>query len=153
MALIFVYKTFPLIVAASYIILLFLVFTPQLHRGGISAVSVRNIYKYIAIPASVFLSVTIFRKIINSKRPYEVYCIKPIVSKSKKGESFPSRHASCSMIIAFAWLYFCPVAAIVIFIMSVFIAMSRVLAGVHMFKDVIFGMFFSCVFGVFGLFL
>ena len=46
-------------------------------------------------PCIAFTVVTIFRKIINRKRPYEAMDIEPLI-KHKQGESFPSRHTvSC----------------------------------------------------------
>lgn len=87
-------------------------------------------------PLSAFLLVTIIRKIINRKRPYEAMNIKPLRGH-KQGESFPSRHSVSAMAIALAaYTIYCPLGIILLIIASI-ICLSRILCGVHYFSDVI----------------
>lgn len=87
-------------------------------------------------PLSAFLLVTIIRKIINRKRPYEAMNIKPLRGH-KQGESFPSRHSVSAMAIALAaYTIYCPL-GIILLIIALIICLSRILCGVHYFSDVI----------------
>ena len=43
---------------------------------------------FIFIPAICFLTVTIFRKVINKQRPYEKLPIQSLIKKEKKGSLF-----------------------------------------------------------------
>ena len=87
-------------------------------------------------PLSAFLFVTIFRKIINRKRPYESMKIDPLI-KHKKGESFPSRHAVSAMIIAFVCFDVNIYLGIFSLVIALLICMSRIMAGVHYISDVL----------------
>lgn len=92
--------------------------------------------KITGIPAIVFFGITIFRKLYNAKRPYEVYPIAPLIKKNKQGQSFPSRHTASAFIIAMAFLYINIPSGCVMLLLSLCIAVMRVLAGVHFIKDV-----------------
>lgn len=87
-------------------------------------------------PLSAFLLVTIIRKIINRKRPYEAMNIKPLRGH-KQGESFPSRHSVSAMAIALAAYTIYPPLGIILLIIALIICLSRILCGVHYFSDVI----------------
>ena len=53
------------------------------------------------------------RKVINARRPYEVWRSEPLVHKEKKGGSpFPGRHVASAVILAVAFWYICPPAGI-----------------------------------------
>ena len=49
-------------------------------------------FKIAAVAAVPFIAVSVLRKIINAKRPYELIGDFPERPKDKSGESFPSRH-------------------------------------------------------------
>ncbi len=87
-------------------------------------------------PLSAFLLVTIFRKIINRKRPYESMTIKPLL-EHKKGESFPSRHTVSAFIISLVCFNVNIYLGIFTFIIAIIISVSRILAGVHYISDVL----------------
>lgn len=123
------YKGLPLIVAASYPLCLLLCF---LHR--------RELFlRAVIVPALLFLLVTLIRHQFNFPRPYEREKIVPLIPKQKKGHSFPSRHAASAGIIAAVWMAYWYPAGIAMIMITFFIAVSRVLAGVHDVRDVIFG--------------
>ena len=83
-----------------------------------------------------FVIVTIFRKIVNRKRPYETMNIDPLLIH-KSGESFPSRHTVSAFAIALACVnIYLPLGIIMMFLAFV-VSFSRILCGVHYISDVI----------------
>ncbi|WP_244834730.1 phosphatase PAP2 family protein [Clostridium sp. BJN0001] len=107
--------------------------------------------KCIIIPAFSFIILTVFRKAINAKRPYEVFNIDPIIKRDKKGSSFPSRHVFSVFIIALMHYYIFKPIGIFLFIVGTLLALMRVLGGVHFLKDVFFGALIGILFGYIGL--
>ena len=93
----------------------------------------------LLIPASSFILVSAFRRIVNRKRPYETYGIPPLITKEKLGQSFPSRHVFSSFLIAVLWLPVVPAAGIFLLLVSIFVAFLRVIGGVHYVSDVVVG--------------
>lgn len=87
-------------------------------------------------PLFAFLIVSIFRKIINRKRPYESIDIEPLL-EHKQGESFPSRHTVSAFIIAFVCFHVNITLGIITLIIAVIIGITRIFAGVHYISDVI----------------
>ena len=112
-----------------------------------------RIVRFIAVPAALFATVTVIRKIYKSKRPYEVYNITPLVKKDKKGESMPSRHTASAVVIACAFLYISIPLGISFIVISAVIGLTRVLCGVHFPADVIVGSVLSVIFSVVGFVL
>lgn len=60
----------------------------------------------LLVPAFGFAIVSALRKLVNAPRPYEALDIDPIIHKDTKGQSFPSKHAFSSLMIALCWLHF-----------------------------------------------
>lgn len=109
----------------------------------------KRIFSFILIPAVSFLALSVFRQKINSKRPYEVFAIQPIIPKEKKGESFPSRHVFSIFLIASIWFHvFSPIGT-VLFLCGILLAVIRVIGGVHFPKDVICGAILGILCGFF----
>ena len=102
---------------------------------------------FIAIPALCFLAVTIFRKVVNKKRPYEKLPIQSLIKKEKKGQSFPSRHVFSIFLIATLWFYFWKPIGIFLLIAGIFLAIVRVIGGVHFISDVCAGAFLGIIAG------
>ena len=69
--------------------------------------NIAMLISFIAIPALCFLAVTIFRKVVNKKRPYEKLPIQSLIKKDKKGQSFPSRHVFSIFLIMVLLLETC----------------------------------------------
>ena len=123
------YKGLPLIVATSYPLCLLLCFLYQ-----------RELFlRAVIVPALLFLLITLIRHQINFPRPYEREKIIPLIQRQKKGHSFPSRHTASAGIIAAVWMAYWYPAGITMIMITFFIAVSRVLAGVHDVRDVAFG--------------
>ncbi len=93
----------------------------------------------IAIPAVLFLIVSLFRKLYSAPRPYEILDIQPLIKKETKGKSFPSRHVFSVFIIGMTYFFVYKPAGIVIGMAGVVLAYVRVAAGVHFPKDTVAG--------------
>lgn len=119
-------KVFPLIITMIYpMILIYLYLTS-------SNLLIPTLIK----PLIAFISVTIFRKIINRPRPYETMNINPLVMH-KQGQSFPSRHALSAMIIALVCINIHPLLGLFMTILAISICLSRILTGTHYISDVL----------------
>ena len=95
-------------------------------------------------PLIAFATVTIIRKLINRKRPYEYMNIKPLVGH-KLGQSFPSRHTLSAMIIALVTLNIHLGLGIFMIVLASIIGLCRILAGVHHISDVIAGALYALI--------
>lgn len=82
-------------------------------------------------------------------RPYETLGIPAITKKDTVGKSFPSRHAACGSVIALTALWAAPPLGYVLVVVSLLIALSRVLAGVHFIRDVLSGWLLGAIIGQF----
>ena len=109
-----------------------------------------NLLRGILVPAAGFLLVTVLRAWINAPRPYEAMGIPAITPKDTRGKSFPSRHAACGAVIAVTAIFTAPVLGWFLMAVSLLIAVSRVLAGVHYVKDVLAGWLLGAAIGLLG---
>lgn len=105
------------------------------------------------IPAVSFLAVSYFRKIYSAPRPYEALDIYPLLNKTTKGKSFPSRHVFSIFMIAMTFFYWNMWSGIVIGIFGILLAYIRVVGGVHFPKDVAAGALFGILCGLFYVFI
>ena len=101
------------------------------------------LWPFLAVPAVVFVLGTALRRAINRPRPYEALGFAPLFPKDTKGQSFPSRHCFSAACIAVAALQILPTAALVLGVLALLIALSRVLSGVHYPSDVLGGLVFG----------
>lgn len=134
-------KVITLLGYISYPILVILVFIYQKEQ----------LLRVIMIPAIGFLLLTLIRKGINRKRPYETLNIHPLIIKDKKGNSMPSRHVFSMTIIAVSWFIISPIVGIIFIICSIMMAMIRVIGGVHYPSDVLVGFISACLWGLWYL--
>lgn len=110
-------------------------------------------WRLLFVPAISFFLVTVFRKVVNAKRPYEIFQIEPVLKRKKKGQSFPSRHAFSIFMIAMAVGYVSMPAGIVFIIMGIWLAVLRVLGGVHFPRDVAAGAAVGIGLGLLGFYI
>ena|SRR5690554_928479 len=93
----------------------------------------------LLIPAVSFILVTVLRKRLDAKRPYQIYNYEPILTKKKDGQSFPSRHVFSIFMIAMSVFVLNTMGGVLFLILGCLLALSRVLGGVHFPSDVIAG--------------
>ncbi|MDO5147270.1 MAG: phosphatase PAP2 family protein [Eubacteriales bacterium] len=104
-------------------------------------------------PAFFFTTMGIIRKLIGRKRPYEQFDFIPAIHREGKGESFPSRHVFSIFLIATLWAHYLLPLGIFLYICGVFLALARVLGGVHFPGDVFWGAIIGTVCGLLILLL
>lgn len=111
-----------------------------------------RVIPYAAFPLIELVLVTKFRNMIDRPRPFDVLDVTPLENHSS-GHSFPSLHCSSSFVITTALFYINPVLGIISLIISVVVAATRLLAGVHYPTDVLAGILIGLMFGIPYLFL
>ena len=160
----FIYKYMAYFIAFAYIFLIIMSLrgtffsetTPiMLRNSGIVVETDKFLLtsKLILTPLTSFILVSVIRKCIDAKRPYEKYNIKPLFIKETKGESMPSRHVFSITIIAMCWLYVSVPVGIIMLMLVAIMATSRVLAGVHFVRDVVVGFAVGIICGIAGLWI
>lgn len=160
----FIYKYMAYLIALAYILLIIMSFrgtffsetTPLILKNSGMVVETDSTLltaKLILTPFTSFVLVSVIRKCIDARRPYEKYDIKPLFIKETKGESMPSRHVFSITIIAMCWLYVSVPAGIIMLVLVALMAASRVLAGVHFVRDVSAGFVVGILCGIIGLWL
>ena len=110
--------------------------------------------KLTLLTAVPFLAVTALRTLINCGRPYEVFDIAELSdlrSGARHGHSFPSRHVFSAFIIGIMWLKYSLPLGIVGIVLGVYIAVQRVLLGIHFPRDVISGAVIGSLSGLVGV--
>lgn len=107
-------------------------------------------WRLLLVPAVSFFLLSVFRRAVNSPRPYEVLDIRPLIPRNKKGESFPSRHVFSVSVIAMTWLWVCPPVGAVLWGLAAVLAWARVTAGIHFPRDVLAGAAVGLAAGVAG---
>ncbi len=133
-----------IVLVVSQLVLMINSFT----SSGVKAES--KFWSVLLVPAVGFLAVTLFRKVCNAKRPYQVLEIEPLLSRRKEGQSFPSRHAFSIFMIAMALAYVWLPVGIVFLVLGVLLAAVRVIGGVHFPRDVIAGAIIAILWGLVG---
>jgi membrane-associated phospholipid phosphatase len=106
----------------------------------------------LLVPGISFVLVSVFRRIVNAPRPYEVFDGVPVIAKDTLGKSFPSRHAFSIFVIGMAFCACCPLtwAGPTILVLGVALAVIRVIAGVHFPRDAIAGALAGILLGYMG---
>ena len=113
--------------------------------------SMGGIWSFIWIPASGFILFSLFRHWVNVPRPYEKWDIQPLLEKNSSGHSFPSRHVFSATIISMCVCQLSLPLGMCSMLLSLLLALVRVLGGVHYPKDVLVAWGLGLAWG--GLFL
>lgn len=100
-------------------------------------VSLEKIWPFIWIPASGFVLFSLFRHWINVPRPYEKWDIQPLLEKHSLGHSFPSRHVFSATMISMSVCQLSLPLGLASMLLSLLLALVRVMGGVHYPKDVL----------------
>ncbi|MBQ8322092.1 MAG: phosphatase PAP2 family protein [Clostridia bacterium] len=98
-----------------------------------------SLIKLAIILGIPFIAVSIIRKLLNKKRPYEIYDFYEIKPKKREGLSFPSRHAHSFFAVSLAVSFFYPILFIPLLILGLALCTFRVLLGIHFIRDVVTG--------------
>lgn len=112
-----------------------------------------NFLRILCTTAISFCVISIFRKVFNSPRPYEKFGEASVIAKDKKGNSFPSRHVFSAFVIAVCFGYVNMWIGGILVIVSLGIAVFRVIGGVHFPKDVIVGAVIGIMCAVIGMWI
>lgn len=115
---------------AAYPALVFL----TLIRGG-----VRVCAPYVLVPGVFFVLLSLVRRKINRKRPYETWDLDPLIPKKTRGNSMPSRHVFSCAVISMCFLKISLPLGIAGFVITALSALVRVLGGVHYPEDTLAG--------------
>ncbi len=108
------------------------------HRASLPALA-KAVAPLVIIPGLGFVVLTIARNRLNAPRPYEEWMIDPLIPREKQGDSMPSRHVfSATVISLVAWQVAWPV-GLTLLVLTVLLAVARVIGGVHYPRDVIAG--------------
>jgi len=102
---------------------------------------------FLIVPFSLLVLNKILRKIIKRVRPADAFDLSLPVERSLEF-SFPSNHATSSMIIALAILFLNLHFGIIMIFMSILTSVSRIMTGLHYPFDVIFGWILALTFGI-----
>lgn len=104
----------------------------------------------LLIPAAAFWLGSALRAKIDRPRPYTALGYRPLFPKAEKGRSMPSRHCfSAAAIAVAAWHCSLPL-GVVLAVLALLIAASRVITGVHYISDVLAGLAFGSGFALVG---
>ncbi|MDD5944821.1 MAG: phosphatase PAP2 family protein [Clostridia bacterium] len=111
-----------------------------------------RVIAFAACPLIELVLVTKFRDKIDRPRPFDVLDVTPL-EKHSSGHSFPSLHCSSSFVITASLFYIHPILGVIGLIVSIFVAVSRLLSGVHYPSDILAGIIIGLLFGTPYLFL
>ena len=111
-----------------------------------------RVIAFAACPLIELTLVTKFRDKVDRPRPFDVLDVTPLESHSS-GHSFPSLHCSSSFVITTSLFYINPYLGIIGLIVSIVVAVTRLLVGVHYPLDVLTGILIGLAFGIPYLFL
>ena len=100
-----------------------------------------------------FCLVSVVRSRLDASRPYEALDIEPLIVKDTHGRSHPSRHTFSIFAIAMAFLAWNTAAGIVLLVAGCYMAVVRVLGGVHYPRDVAAGAVLGIAAGLIGFWL
>lgn len=126
----------------------YLFFFCALKIGEESFVALAKLFVITGVP---FLAVSILRRKIDAKRPYEVYSFYERKPKGRAGASFPSRHVFSAFVIGVAIIPHNLMLGLAALAMGVAIAVIRVLLGIHFIKDVAAGALIGTLSGAIGI--
>lgn len=130
-----------ILIALSYFAVLYLAFV----QNRLEALYV------VCMTAIPFFIVSLFRRLFDAPRPYEIYDFYKEKPKEKKGRSFPSRHVFSGFIIAsVAFVYSLPLSLLAL-ALSVLLAVSRILLGIHFIRDCVCGALIGVIAAVIGI--
>lgn len=125
----------------------------QFYRAELSAERGILLLGAIIMPALCLLTSSLLRKKLDHKRPYEALSITPLIHKDTHGRSFPSNHTASAFVLALTSFQLSIPLGVIMTLLAALTGISRVAAGLHWPKDVLFGMGIGLFFGILELVL
>ena len=107
-------------------------------------------WRELWVPASWLAIISLLRMLIDRPRPYEQPGFIPIIHRTAKGKSFPSRHIFSSAVIAVTGAYIWPPLGGALGLVTLLLGVTRVLGGVHHISDVTAGALIGLAAGITG---
>jgi len=106
-------------------------------------------------PLLALLTVSVLRLLVERPRPYEENGanIAPLFQKKSVGNSFPSRHLTCTAVIAWTVASQFFGVGILLFVCALLLSYTRFAAGWHYPSDIFAGLGIGTVIGIFTLFI
>ena len=101
-----------------------------------------------------FVLVSLFRRVVNLKRPCEVFDLEAFgvdTAGFKTGRSFPSRHVFSGFLIATTLFPTLPVLGAVLLLLTTALGAARVLLGIHFLRDCVAGALLGTLSAIIGL--
>lgn len=111
-----------------------------------------RIIRAVLVPGVSFVALSVFRKVCNAPRPYEVLDMEPLIHKDTLGKSFPSRHVFSVFVIGMTFFWLNPALGAVFLVMGAVMAACRVIGGVHWPRDVVVGAAVGILAGMLGFY-
>ncbi|OEG62470.1 phosphatase PAP2 family protein [Halanaerobium sp.] len=93
---------------------------------------------FILIPAAVYLIVKLIPGLYNRRRPFAEYGLQNLV-KQREDHAFPSTHTASSLIISLVVLKISFELGIIMLVLAVITAFTRIMVGVHYPSDILGG--------------
>jgi undecaprenyl-diphosphatase len=93
---------------------------------------------FIFIPAAVYLLVKLIPGLYNRRRPFAEYGLQNLV-KQREDHAFPSTHTASSLIISLVVLKISFELGIIMLVLAVITAFTRIMVGVHYPSDILGG--------------
>ena len=109
--------------------------------------------RLVLMAAIPFALVSLMRLLFNLERPYELVNFLPfekMKAERKAGRSFPSRHVFSAFLIGALLITVSPAVGVLTLLVGAFLALERVMLGIHFPKDVIVGAIVGLVSGIVG---
>lgn len=124
------------------------VLMPLVFLGLLFLVGWERFWLYSLVPATGFVLLSMTRKWLNRPRPYENWGTSPLLEKDSQGQSMPSRHVFSATVISMVALHASTGLGIILLLLSLGLALVRVLGGVHYLSDVLVGYLCGLVWGL-----
>ena len=127
-----------------------------IYSASLLAISLGDILTGIGFAVVSGLSLAILslsRKLLNKKRPYEIYDVSDLAPKlegRRGGLSFPSRHVFSAFLIGTMLAFASPLFGLAVALLGILIALCRVILLIHFPRDVIAGALIGIAAGVIG---
>ena len=112
-----------------------------------------QVWGLIAVPGLGFVLLSWARARIDAPRPYELAAMNPLLDSSTHGKSFPSRHVGSGALIGSSLVFVHPLVGTAVLLVTVLLAIVRVMGRVHFPRDVVAGYVAGAAFGFLGMLL